>query len=233
MNCLILDDEAPGRFMVQHHVQKYFPEIIGIHLASSIEEALDIINQHTIDLAFLDIQLKGETGFDFLELLPDVTFEVIFVTAYDEYALKAIQQNALYYLLKPLQVSEFKKGVERAIQKIKKENTPVERECIFIHGENVIERVLFDDILFIQSSGSYTTFYLENKEVLSSKNIGFHEQQLPPHQFIRTHHSFIVNLRKVSLINKGRNGELILSNQQVIPISQRRISFVMEKLNQR
>ncbi len=232
MNCLILDDEESGRFMVEHHVTKHFPEIKVIHTASSIEEATQRCQTTYYDLVFLDIQLKGATGFDFIESHPLLTAEIIIVTAYDEYALKAIQSNALYYLLKPIQINEFKKGVNRALEKIASRSPRFTSDGLFIPGENSIERVLFDQILYIQSSGSYTTFYLENKTVLSSKNIGFHEQQLPAQQFVRTHHSYIVNIKKVAQVNKGRTGELILTNKQIIPISQRKISFVLEKLNQ-
>lgn len=229
ISCLIIDDEEAGRMLVKEQLNRHFPSITKIKMAASIHDALQLIKKENIDLVFLDIHLKGVNGFTFLSGVPERTFEVIFVTAYDEYALKAIQENALYYLLKPIDRKEFIKGVEKALEVIHKKKE-MDDHLIYLSGEHKMEAVAYSEILCIQSSGAYSTFHLEHKSVVTSKNIGYYESVLPPSLFIRTHHSFIVNIQKIQGIVKKRSGEIILSNNQSIPISQRKLPAVLSRL---
>ena len=230
INCLIIDDEEAGRFFVRQKLNTFYPAIQHIYTAKSLSEAQAVVKKIPVDLVFLDIQLKGVSGFEFLARNPDRTFDVIFVTAYDEFALKAIQQNVLYYLLKPIMDDEFQKGVNKALAQIelrRKANTNV----VYIPGHNAIETIAFDDIYYIQSSGSYSNFQLTSRTIVATKNLGFYEELLPDTIFIRNHHSYIVNTHKIKEVIRGRSGEILLKNNQRIPISQRKLAHVMSKLN--
>lgn len=229
INCLIIDDEEAGRFFVRQKLNSFYPEIMHIYSANSLSEAQTVLKKIPIDLVFLDIQLKGVSGFELLARNPDRNFEVIFVTAYDEFALRAIQESASYYIMKPIQNEEFKKGVDKAISNIR-EKRKTEQNVLYINSDSAIEAIPFHEIYFIKSSGSYSLFQLKDRSILSTKNLGFYEQLLPDTFFIRSHHSYIVNAQKIKQIIRGRSGEILLKNDIRIPISQRKLANVMNKL---
>lgn len=230
INCLIIDDEEADRFFVKQQLNTFYPDIQHIYSARSLSEAQAVVKKIPVDLVFLDVQLKGVSGFEFLVRNPDRTFEVIFVSAYDKFALKAIQFNATYYILKPIQNDEFQKGVNKALTQIEARRRE-KKNVIYIPGSNAIETMAFDDIYCIQSSGAYSNFHLKNTSILATKNLGYYEELLPEDIFIRNHHSYIVNTHKIKEIIRGRSGEILLKNNQRIPISQRKLTAVMNKLH--
>lgn len=232
INCLIIDDEEAGRFFVRKKLNSFYPNIKHIYDAESLSDAQAILKQYPIDLVFLDIQLKGVSGFDFLARNPNRSFKVIFVTAYDEFALKAIQEDTVYYILKPIQNDQFKKGVDKALGQIMV-SRQADENVVYISSNNRLEAIPFDEIYFIQSSGAYSNFQLENRVILSAKNLGFYEKNLPKNIFIRNHHSYIVNTQKITQIFKTRSGEILLKNGKRIPISQRKMTAVVEHLQRR
>jgi len=232
---LILDDDIHQGELLHHYLKKYCSSITETYLASTIEEALDIYFQHTPDILFLDVQLtNGTTGFDFLEKINVQKSEIIFVTSYDEYALKAIEVEARGYILKPIQVDKLVSTVNKAISNLKKkekEQPSTTRnviDFIAIPSIDKIEIIKKKEIVYLEADGRYTLFHLlDGSKKLASRNLGEYERQLDEKMFFRIHHSYIVNLHMVRNINKSGGNYCELISKKLLPISKRK----QEKLN--
>lgn len=225
IKCIIVEDEIAGQLILKKKLQINFPEINVLCVVDNVNEAVLQIDNEKPDLVFMDVQIKGGTGFDVLERLEYLNFETIFITAYDNYAIEAINKNASYYLLKPLSNDEFIIGVEKILERIKQKNG---LPFILVPSKGIQIPLSLDDVYFLESSGAYTNINSETEKFVSSRNLGYYEKTLPPKQFIRTHHSFLVNIHKVEKIIKGRSGTLIMKNGVEIPISQRRIGLLSQ-----
>jgi two-component system LytT family response regulator len=193
----------------------------------------------------LDIEINGGTGFQVLQKVKPYTFMVIFITAFDDFAIKAIKFSALDYILKPVNETEFCTAIENAIQSFERCKTPLQVESLLNMVQNTNqpkkivlrtqESVFFVDInhiLYCESDNSYTTFHLEGeKQILVSRGLKEFEQMLEPHHFFRLHHCFLVNLNKVTRVDKAEGGSVILQSGKSIPVSFRRKPALMEVLN--
>jgi two-component system LytT family response regulator len=205
-------------------------EIVGE--AESVEQAEDMIRKLNPDLLLLDIQLGKKTGFDLLALFPNPTFEVLFITAYEQFALRAIKAGALDYLLKPLVEADFTQAIAKALTKKNKQNTgqfevaktsfetkEINRLTLSTNDGHHI--VWIKDILYCSSNGNYTTFHLANgKNLMISKLLKEYETLLPSEVFLRVHQSFLVNMNYVEQFTKDNS--LILSNNAEIIVSSRK-----------
>lgn len=232
INCLIIDDSETGRRILQRKLEQLYTNFNLLQSCGTIAEARKILESHEFDLVFLDIKLENENGFDLLNYFPDRNFEIIFVTAHDQYALKAIQQEAAYYVLKPIEDEELVKGVNMVIGRIQESKRKVSRS-IMIQSDSSSLRVYFSDIVYIQADGAYSHIHLLNKKIVTSKNIGYYEGLLPDETFVRTHNSFIVNVNHIKQISKSRSPEIILLNEKTIPVSQRKAPLLNQKLIKR
>lgn len=230
LSCLIVDDSETGIAILKKKLQDNFKNIETVLHCCSIKEAREILNGTSIDLVFLDIKLNNESGFDLLNYFPERDFEIIFVTAHDEFALKAIQEKALYYIVKPIDDKELAKGVSLMVNRLldTKKNT---EQSIMIQSDSSSTRVYYSDILYIQADGAYSHIHLLNKKLVTSKNIGHYEGLLPESIFMRTHNSYIVNVKHVKQIIKSRSPELLLTNDAIIPVSQRKASAINQKVS--
>jgi len=248
LNTIIVDDEEFARsslyFLLQEHCE-------GIHIsgiAKSVAEARILLKNNAIDLIFLDIAMPGENGF---ELVPDVQehrSHVIFTTAYDQYALRAIKANALDYLLKPIDIDELKVAVEKAEKYIslnKMETSRADRmqnlaqhltekqeiRKISLPNGQGYSLVSIDDIIHIAADSNYSVFHLSNGETITvSKVLKEYEELLPDHQFVRIHKSSILNLNYLKEYNSKNGMEVILKNGEKIAVSRRRASEFGEKI---
>ncbi len=211
--------------------------------ANNITEAYSLINKHKPDLVFLDIEMPYGSGFDLLEKFNPVPFEVIFVTAFEDYALRALKLSATDYLLKPIEEKELNIAIEKAIHhKIKYPanyfkdlghhyQTPNKLEKIAIPSHEGIVYVPIEDIIRCESEKGYTRFYTKDKKkFLVSRTLGEYEQVLSDFGFFRIHYSHIVNLHFVEKYQKGRGGSVIMQDQKEIEVSVRRKDEFLEQM---
>ncbi|QPH39778.1 LytR/AlgR family response regulator transcription factor [Pedobacter endophyticus] len=248
LKAIIVDDEEFARSSLFFLLQQNCPEVEITGIARSVAEARDILSHHPIDLIFLDIAMPGGNGFD---LIPDAQKHkaaVIFTTAYDQYALKAIKANALDYLLKPIDIDELKTAVEKVAQHIKlfqNQNEIDERInnlASSLSGRSEIKKLTLpygqgfkmvdvDDIIYIEADSNYSVVHFSNKEKITvSKVLREFEELLPTDQFVRIHKSSIINLNHLKEYNSKNGLQVFLKNGESINISRRRASDFFEKI---
>lgn len=242
MNTLIVDDVKVSRDGLGALIGNYFPEARIIGSVPSVEEARQVVKSLPVDLIFLDIQLQDGIGF---ELLDDVPFDtkIVFITAFEKYAIEAIRKGAFDYLLKPVNVVELKNCIQRIREISNLEQTetqsPSEQlptgqpkafsDRLGISSVDGIDYVNTNEILYLKASGKYTEVCLEKNTLTSSKNLKIFEYLLPEEQFMRVHHSFLVNLSVVKRFKKD-DTMLILADGTEIPVSKSRKDALMKRL---
>jgi len=248
LKAIIVDDEEFARSSLFFLLQQNCPEVEITGIARSVAEAREILSHHPIDLIFLDIAMPGGNGFD---LIPDAQKHkaaVIFTTAYDQYALKAIKANALDYLLKPIDIDELKTAVEKVAQHIKlfqNQNEIDERInnlASSLSGRSEIKKLTLpygqgfkmvdvDDIIYIEADSNYSVVHFSNKDKITvSKVLREFEELLPTDQFVRIHKSSIINLNHLKEYNSKNGLQVFLKNGESINISRRRASDFFEKI---
>lgn len=250
VTALILDDEEKARNSLQKIIELHCPEIELIGKASSGEMALELIDKHRPQLLFFDIEIaRGSsefvTSFDLLPRLPKYQFEVVFVTAYNHYALKAIQAHAVGYVLKPISITDLIETVDNVVPRIERRGANKRLEDlasqmlqktealdrIWIHSNQDILPVFVKDIIRLEAQGKYTDIYREGDKMLtSSKNLGEFATMLSFNNFVKVHRSHLVNLDKVIKFSKSDGGTLITSDKKEIPVSKQGKERLFEKL---
>lgn len=234
ISAIIVDDE-PGNIDVLRKMVINFCENIEISgTAASVDEAIILIKDLKPDLVFLDIEMPGKNAFDLIDYLSPVDFEIVFVTAFEHYALKAFRYSAIDYLLKPVNISELREAVKKAGKRMKERNFQhrldnffnIERKKetkIAIQLKDGYSFVNYNDIVVCASEGSYTVIYLANgSKLLSSNNLKHFTELLPEDIFCRIHHSHVVNLNHAVSYSKGRSGTLVMANKMELEVSQRK-----------
>ena len=232
LNCIIIDDEPLAIDLLKSYVQKTpFLELIGTF--SNALASIETISNNHIDVIFLDINMPQISGLEFSKTLSPST-RIIFTTAYDQYAVEGFRLNALDYLLKPINYTEFLQASNKALEwfnLMEKNDTEnaVSASSIFVKSGYRIEKIDFDTILYIENQKDYVKFHLENiKEPVSSlMSMQSLEEKLPDKQFMRVHRSFIVNLNKIKTIERN----CIVFGKEYIPISESYKTKFMEFLN--
>jgi two-component system LytT family response regulator len=234
---ILIDDEVIGLDSMKHLIEKYCPELSVRAACQTPEEGIAAIENHKPQLAFLDIQMPHMSGFDLLQKVSPVSFEVIFVSAYDQYAIQAIRFSALDYLLKPVDTVDLLHAVARATERINKKNSSFQYQSVLNnirYKGRKIERLAvpsFDGIEFLntgdivccKAEGSYTSVILTNfQKKLISRNLKEFENLLAGSGFCRLHHSFLINMEHVQKYVKGDGGYVILTNNIQVDISRRR-----------
>lgn len=244
IKAVIIDDEANNIENLQLIIAKHCPDLLIAATAENISDGIDIIAEHQPDLLFLDIQMQQGSGFDLLTALPEIKFEVIFITAYDKYGIQAIKFSALDYLLKPINITEFKAAVSKAESKIKekKQNLNIENLLTYMKSGNREPKIALPtlketvyvkitDVVRCEAENNYTTFHLNSGEqVLVCKTLKEFADLLKPHDFIRTHQSHLVNLHCIKSHLKEDGGTLLLENLQKVPISRQNREMVKLRL---
>lgn len=229
LNAIIVEDEANSREILSNYLAKYCPTVNLKGEAASIEEAKKLINNHTLDLVFLDVEMPFGTGFDLLDQLPDRTFETVFVTAYNQYAIDALNNHAAYYLMKPINIDELIKSVDYVTEIRKKEDALEDRvlnpSLIKVDGKITLPQqdgfqiLNIADILYCKADDNYTEIYLENKKILVSKTLKYFEEALSKFAFARIHKSYLVNVNEVIKYRKGKGGSVVVSNGKELLVS--------------
>ena len=241
---IIVEDEAQNRENLVRLIAAYCPQVEVMAQCVSVAEARAAIIERHPDLVFLDIEMPGGNGFALLESLPDVYFEVIFVTAYDKYGIQAIKFSALDYILKPIDPDELRNAVEKASQKIarKEENLRmqnllqnVQREpsnrVIALSLAESIEFVPVQSIVRCESDSNYTTFYLKSGErLIVSRTLKEFDELLSPHGFLRVHQSHLININEIKSFVKSNGGYIRMKDGATVSISRQRREIVMKAL---
>ena len=197
--------------------------------AANVEEALVLIRNHELDLVFLDVEMPYGNAFDLLDKVGDRTFETVFVTAYDHYAIDALNAHASFYLLKPIDIDKLIEAVDYVTDIKKRENAlqdsvlqPKQHfvsEKITIPQQQGFEVLEMNDILYCQADDNYTNIFLNNKKKLVSKTLKYFEDILTNNGFARVHKSYLINIRHVVEYRKGKGGSVVLSNGKEIMVS--------------
>ena len=233
--CVIIDDEQHSREIIARLLGLYFKEVHIVAEAATITDGVACILQLQPQLIFLDVQFPNGTAFDLLNKTGPVDGKIIFVTAYDHYAIQAIKYSAANYLLKPVDMDEFRTAVHAAISGMQ-QTAQASLNFLLqdIIGRNSFARlalptarglqfVNIDDIMYCEASNNYTIFILRSEQKITvSRTLGEYEPLLQPHHFYRVHHSYIVNTRFIKEYVKGRGGYLLLENGKNIDVSQNR-----------
>ena len=232
LKACIVDDESLAIAALKVDLIENCPEVEHVSGFQNPYDALDFLTQNPVDILFLDIEMPELSGIELLEQLGNFQFDVVFTTAYSEYALKAIKLHASDYLLEPFDAKELKKSVYEIYSRrsAQKQNKVVKIALTDING---IEIVDIDKISYCLADKNYTTFCLaDNRKIVVSKNIGEFEKLLDPSKFFRIHQSSIVNIYKVSKILKGDNGGVIMEDGTELSISRANRKDFIETIQQ-
>lgn len=229
LNAIIVEDEANSREILRNYLVKYCPDITLLGEAASIQEGLALIKNHRPDLVFLDVEMPFGNAFDLLDEMPDRSFETVFVTAYDQYAMDALNSHAAYYLMKPINIDELIKAVNYVAEIVKKQNALEDRILtpkmkgvegkITIPQQDGFQVLDVNDILYCKADDNYTEIYLENKKILVSKTLKYFEEALAEFAFARIHKSYLVNVNEVVKYRKGKGGSVVVSNGKELLVS--------------
>lgn len=243
MKAIIIDDESTGRKAVRNYIIKYATYIDILDEADSVKNGVLSIIAHKPDLVFLDIRMPDGTGFDLLEKLPGINFQIIFVTAYEQHAIKAFKYSAVDYLLKPINPDDFMaavaklesknklKDIEQKVELLLKNNNKFEK--IALPSTSGLKMVAIADIIRCESDNNYTLFYFNDKsKYLASRTLKEYDELLSSEGFYRTHKSHLVNLKYITEYVKGEGGFVILKDGKSIDVSRRKKEGLIQRLNQ-
>jgi two-component system LytT family response regulator len=244
IRAILIDDEPKNNRILKLMLEEFCPDVLIEGQADNAADGATLIKEVEPDLVFLDIEMPYGSGFDLLDQLKPVRFEIIFITAFNNYSLKAIKYSALDYLLKPVNIDELVAAVAKASQKVNTRNVNARIENLLYNlkkpqaGVQKIALpskegyvfVLLSDIMRCESKSGYTTFYVKDMEkVISSKNIKEYEPLLTNDIFFRIHNSHIVNLNFIKKYHRGRGGYIEMEDGTMIEVATRRKDELMAR----
>jgi len=248
IKAILIDDEPRGLSSLQKLLEFNCPDVEVIKACRRANEAKAAIEQLHPELVFLDIEMPGKNGFELLDEIPEIDFEIIFVTAYNDYTTQALHLSAVDYLLKPVNEGLLVEAVKRAVKRIggKKENLPLEafmhnmqqagvsqkmKLCIpFSRGIEVVD---IQKIIYIEASSNYSNIHFTDRPIIcASKSIYEYETLLEDSNFVRVHKSHVVNLDHVIQYIKGEGGNVILTGGKEIEVSRRKKELLMRRMKE-
>ncbi|RYY68202.1 MAG: response regulator transcription factor [Chitinophagaceae bacterium] len=234
---IIIEDEPVSRDMMTLMLQRHKADIEIVDACSNPTDGIESIAKYQPDLVFLDIQMPKMNGFDMLQKISPINFEVVFTTAFDQYAINAIKISALDYLLKPIDSEELALAIEKCKVRLQDKKpfnqfgnlfnnltnkNPLDK-TLALSASDGISFIKMSDILRVEANGRYAKFYLLNKDtILVSKTLGDFEEILSVNQFFRIHDSSIINLNHVKKYIRGDGGTVILSDNTELDVARRR-----------
>jgi two-component system LytT family response regulator len=243
IKAILIDDEQHCRETLSIQLERYCPEVQLLAACGSAAQGLQAIANHHPEVVFLDVEMPHMNGFEMLQQLDKITFEVIFTTGYDSYAIKAIRFSALDYLLKPVDKDELKKAVAKISAKKahsmtqqfdilleKLENKQTTLQKIALPTQDGFELLPVHNIISCESDSNYTNVYLKNgRKILVSRTLKEIEELLEGHCFLRVHHSHVVNLEEVARYIRGEGGYVIMSDNSTINVSRSRKEALLKR----
>ena len=242
---IIVEDELHSMYVLTDFIGQLAPDLSVAGSASHIDNAVELIESHAPDLVFMDVRIGDGTGFDVLKKLTSRNFELIFITAYDNYALDAFRFSAIDYLLKPIGMNEFEEAVQRARKHLAEKNQ-MRNLDVLLH--NLVQKseqhkkiniatvsgydfVELCNVVWCKSDNTYTTFFLLDKtRITSSRNLGYYEDLLIRNNFCRIHHGVIINLNLITKYVKGKGGYVTMADGAELEVSQRRKNDFLSRL---
>jgi len=247
LTAIIIDDETNSRNALRQKITRHCNNVMIIADCENGEEGIEKIETQKPDIIFLDIEMPRMNGFTMLQQIKNKNFEVIFITAYDHYAIKAIKFSALDYLLKPVEVEDLKAAVEKVTQKRKQMdgNKRVEllvqnfleektaHQRIAISSMEGLQFVTTNDIIYLEANSNYTSFYLaDNRKITATKTLKDFEEILPASMFIRIHHSYLINKNGIEKYIKGEGGQVVMKNGVTLDVARRKKEEFMKAIDQ-
>ncbi|MEO5890420.1 MAG: response regulator [Ferruginibacter sp.] len=237
LTAIIIDDEANSRNALRQKLNNHCANVNVIAECENGEEGIKSIEEKKPDVVFLDVEMPRMNGFTMLQQLKDKNFEVVFITAYDHYAIKAIKFSALDYLVKPVEVEELKIAVEKVTQK---RNHPAVNNRVELLLQNFLDEktahqriaiasmdglqfVPTNEIIYLEANSNYTNFFLTaNRKITATKTLKDFEELLPATIFIRIHHSYLINKNCVEKYIKGEGGQVVMKNGITLDVARRK-----------
>lgn len=246
MKIAIVEDELPTRELLKNMLADLFSELEVCGEADSVSSGIDMIINTKPEIVLMDIELKDGNSFSILEQLPERSFSLVFITAFNHFAIQAFRYSAIDYLLKPVHPQELSDAIQKAINNIKAnarihsidvllenlgQKNPSRRKLVLKTSESV-HIVSVSDIVRAEADNNYTTFYLIDKsKILVSRTIKEYEQTLTESGFFRTHQSHLINLEYIKVFNRRDGGSLILNDGSEIPVSSRKRQELMDVIS--
>ena len=246
LKTIIVEDEEKARLNLKHILYEYCKNVEVVDMQDGVKSGIASIKKHNPDLVFLDVKMRGETGFDLLEQIGDINFEIIFTTAHNEYALRAFKFSAIHYLLKPIDIDQLVNAVERVKER---QNHKFDKSRFDLAIENLKDQknsfrkialpttdglvfIQIEDIIRCESEDNYTYFFLQNeRRILVSKTIKYFEELLVDHNFFRVHQSHLINLNHINKYHKGEGGYATMADGSSVPVSRRKKNSFLTTLS--
>lgn len=245
LTAIIIDDETNSRNALRQKLSNHCPGVSIIAECENGEEGIKNIEEKKPDIVFLDVEMPRMNGFTMLQQLKNRNFEVIFITAYDHYAIKAIKFSALDYLVKPVEVEELKIAVEKVTQKRNQPAVNHRMELLlqnFLDEKSAHQRIAIssmeglqfvttDEIIYLEANSNYTSFFLTgNRKITATKTLKDFEELLPVSIFIRIHHSYLINKNGVEKYIKGEGGQVVMKNGITLDVARRKKEEFMKAI---
>jgi len=246
LRAIIVEDEENNRETLKNMLNEFCMDVTIVGEAESVEAAVAVISKEKPDVIFLDIEIKSGTGFDVLNLTSNLNFEVIFTTAFDQFAIKAMKFSSLDYLLKPIDLEELQNAIEKARSRknqalykkqletlmlnLKHEKPKLNKICL--STSDGLDFIEVDTILYCKANGSYTTFVIDNKkDILVSRHLKEYVSLFNDHDFMRVHNSFLVNLKNIDKFVRNDGGYVLMKNGDRVNISRSKKDEFVEAMN--
>ncbi len=242
LKTVIIDDEPRARETIRNMLELYCPELLIVGEGNSVKAGVEVILFAQPDVVLLDIKMPDGTGFDLLKQLPEINFSLVFITAYDEFAIKAFKFNALDYLLKPIDPDELINTVSRITQQETNHNDlslildnlrtlSQDQKKIVLKTVGSIYVISVSDIVRCESSGNYTRFFIVGEQpIMVSRTMKEYEEMLKDLRFLRVHQSHLVNIDHIKRFDKSDGGTLIMSEGVGVPVATRKKEVVLMAL---
>ncbi len=246
ITAVIVDDDEFCCFQLQDIISRKVHGIDILAVCTSAEEGIAKIQQLSPQLVFLDVEMPGMNGFEMLKKLPVINFEIIFTTAHDHYAIRAIRFSAIDYLLKPIDVTSLQEALDRVIEKKRHHNQVSQRQLEIVNHPSgkqldnlavpTMEGLLFiglPDIICCESDDKYTTIFLaDKKRIVASRTLGDFEELLQPYGFFRIHKSHLINLKHLKKYLRGEGGQVIMTDGTTLDVSRRKKDDLLQLVSQ-
>jgi two-component system LytT family response regulator len=246
INAIIIDDEQHCIDRLSGLLKEYCSDAVQLAgVYSSVPDGLAALRRQSPDLVFLDVMIQDETGFDLLQLLPAIPFDIIFTTAFEKYAVQAFKFSAIDYLLKPIDPADLRQAVDKLARKKEQKEWPDKLDTL-LHNLKTIEGnskrigiptingftfLQVNDIVRCQSEINYTTLFLKDRQKITvAKTLKEFEELLSDYNFYRVHNSHLINLACIKNYNKGKGGFVLMSDNSEIEVSTRRKEEFLKKL---
>lgn len=240
---LIIDDENRTRELIAKMIDSFGLDVKAIPEGENVQSGIEAIQKHQPDIVFIDIQMPDGTGFDVLRSIENKNFEVIFITAHEEFAIKAIKFSALDYLLKPVDTNELRSALEKALvrladnaephqfEALQKNILPNEKRRLVLKTQESVNVVELDQIIRCEADRNYTSFFLQDdKKILVSKTLKEYEILLTGYNFLRVQQSHLININYVDRYDKKNGGAVVMKNGAEVPLSPAKRELFFKKL---